>query len=74
MSKAKLVILGVLSVVVGVPLASILAIYCTPLFRRLEPILHLQLTGHSGPLDLVFYAAFVIVIPSLFLLLRRLMR
>ena len=38
--------------------------------RRLEPVLHLELAGHSGPSDWVFMVIWAIVAIALFLMLR----
>lgn len=38
----------------------------TPLLWRLEPILHMELAGHSGPSDWIFYVVWALMIPGLF--------
>ena len=53
-----------LCLVVGLPLGWIVAMFLTPLLGLLEPILHMELAGHSGPTNGVFYWA--IVVPTLF--------
>jgi ABC-type antimicrobial peptide transport system permease subunit len=58
------------AVVVGIPLGWILTMISTPILWRLEPILHMELAGHSGPSDWVFYVAWAVVLPALFLLFR----
>ena len=62
---------GSLALLVGLPLGWILAMMATPLLWRLEPILHMELAGHSGPSDQIFYLVWGIVVPSLFLLSRQ---
>ena len=64
----RTVIAIVLALVIGLPLGWILAMMLTPLLWDLEPVLHMELAGHSGPSDSVFYLVWAIVIPSLFLL------
>lgn len=60
----------ILALVIGLPLGWIVAMMLTPLLWDLEPILHMELAGHSGPSDWIFYLVWAIVIPSLFLLFR----
>lgn len=60
----------VLALVIGLPVGWILSMMLTPLLWDLEPILHMELAGHSGPSDWIFYMVWAIVIPSLFLLFR----
>ena len=59
-----------LSLVVGLPLGWIAAMLLTPVLWRLEPILHIELAGHSGPSDWVFYVVWAVVLPALFWLVR----
>ena len=61
---------GLLALIVGLPLGWILTMITTPLLWRLEPILKMELAGHSGPSDWVFYLGWGIVVPSLFLLFK----
>jgi len=58
------------SLVVGLPLGWIAAILLTPVLWRLEPILHIELAGHSGPSDWVFYLVWAVLLPALFWLFR----
>jgi ABC-type antimicrobial peptide transport system permease subunit len=60
-----------LAIVVGLPCGWFLAMVLTPLLWRLEDIVHVELAGHSGPADWVFFVVWTVVIPSLFLLFRR---
>jgi hypothetical protein len=59
-----------LSLVVGLPVGWIIAMLLTPVLWRLEPILHIELAGHSGPSDWVFYVLWAVIIPALFFLFR----
>jgi hypothetical protein len=70
----KLILIAIVAVVVGLPFGWILAMSLTPVLWKLEPILHMELAGHSGPSDWVFYVIFAIVIPALFFLLKRIAR
>lgn len=63
----------VAAVLVGFPAGWILAMALTPLLWRLEPVLHLELAGHSGPSDWVFYVVWVFVIPGLFFIFRHML-
>jgi hypothetical protein len=58
------------AIVAGIPLTWILTMMSTPLLWRLEPILHMELAGHSGPSDWVFCVALAVVLPTLFFLFR----
>ena len=59
-----------LAVLTGVPLGWIAAMLLTPMLWWLEPILHMELAGHSGPSDWIFYLVWALIIPSLFILFR----
>jgi ABC-type antimicrobial peptide transport system permease subunit len=63
-----------LAIVVGLPAGWMGAMLLTPTLWRLEPILHMELAGHSGPADWVFYVVWAVVIPVLFIGFRRLGR
>jgi len=67
-------LIAVVAVLVGVPAAWILAMSLTPVLWKLEPTLHVEFAGHSGPADWFFYLVFAIVVPGLFLVFRRLAR
>jgi len=60
----------ILALVIGVPGGWMIAMLLTPLLWKLEPILHMELAGHSGPSDWVFFVVWAVVIPALFLVLR----
>ncbi len=64
----------VAAVLVGFPAGWIFAMALTPLLWRLEPVLHLELAGHSGPSDWVFYVVWAFVIPGLFFIFRQMLR
>lgn len=59
-----------LSLLVGLPLGWMVAMLLTPVLWRLEPVLHVELAGHSGPSDWVFYVVWAVVCPALFVLFR----
>ena len=61
----------VAAVLVGFPLGWIGAMALTPLLWRLEPVLHMELAGHSGPSDWIFYLVWALVIPGVFFVFRR---
>ena len=52
----------------------IAAMLLTPALWRLEPVLHMELAGHSGPSDWVFVVMWVIVAVAMFLTIRVLLR
>jgi uncharacterized RDD family membrane protein YckC len=56
---------------VGFPTGWIFAMLLTPLLWRLEPILHMELAGHSGPSDWIFYLVWALLIPGLFFVFQR---
>ena len=74
MSGKKLILIAIVAVAVGLPAGWILAMSLTPVLWKLEPILHMELAGHSGPSDWVFYVIWAIVVPALFFLLKRIVR
>jgi uncharacterized RDD family membrane protein YckC len=59
------------AVLVGFPTGWIFAMLLTPLLWRLEPILHMELAGHSGPSDWIFYLVWALLIPGLFFVFQR---
>lgn len=65
-AAARTVLALVLAVFVGFPAGWVLAMFFTPLFGWLEQVLHMELAGHSGPSNGVFYTVWVLVIPALF--------
>ena len=48
----------VISIIGGFVFGFIAAMLCTPLLWRLEPVLGIELAGHSGPSDWVMYLFF----------------
>ena len=69
----RLSIALVLALAIGLPGGWMLAMLLTPVLWRLEPILHMELAGHSGPSDWVFYVVWLVLVPSLFGLFRWMM-
>jgi len=59
-----------LALTMGLPGGWIISMLLTPILWRLEPILHVELAGHSGPSDWVFYVVWAVLVPGLFLLFR----
>ena len=59
-----------IAIVLGLPLGWITAMLLTPLLWRLEPILHMELAGHSGPSDWIFILIWLAMSSALFLLWR----
>jgi hypothetical protein len=58
------------AIVIGIPTGWILTMLLTPLLWKLEPVLNMELAGHSGPSDWVFYLVWTILTISLFVLFR----
>ena len=70
MHMKNFLIATALALVLGLPIGWILTMLATPLLRRLEPVLHMELAGHSGPSDWVFYVSWALLIPILFQFFR----
>ena len=70
MHMRNFLIATALALVVGLPVGWILTMLATPVLWRLEPVLHMELAGHSGPSDWVFYVSWALLISILFLLFR----
>jgi ABC-type antimicrobial peptide transport system permease subunit len=64
----------VLAVLIGLPLGWIITMMLTPALWKLEPILHMELAGHSGPSDWIFYVMWLVVVPVLFVFFRWMLR
>jgi hypothetical protein len=64
----------ILAVFLGLPLGWVVSMMLTPVLWKLEPILHMELAGHSGPSDWIFYVVWVIVLPLLFVFFRSMLR
>ena len=60
-----------LAIIMGVSLGWITAMMLTPVLWRLEGVFHVELAGHSGPSDWIFYVIWAVILPSLFFLLRQ---
>ena len=67
----KTILALLIAVGASLPLGWIVAMLLTPVLWRLEPVLNLELAGHSGPSDWVFLLIWAIVAVALFLVLRR---
>jgi ABC-type antimicrobial peptide transport system permease subunit len=74
LSVKRTVIAAILAVLIGLPFGWIVSMLLTPLLWKLEPILHMELAGHSGPSDWIFYVVWLVLIPSLFIFSRWLLR
>lgn len=70
----RTIIAIILAVVLGFPGGWILAMMLTPVLWKLEPVLHMELAGHSGPSDWIFYVVWLVLIPCLFGLFRWMLR
>lgn len=62
----RTLVAAALAIAAGFPLGWIMAMLATPILWRLEPVLHIELAGHSGPSDWVFYVGWAIIMPALF--------
>ena len=63
----------VLAAAASVPLAFITAMLLTPVLWRLEPVLGMELAGHSGPAEWIFttiWVVFTVTLVTLILLVR----
>ena len=69
-SSKKTILALLIAVLVSLPLGWIVAMLLTPVLWRLEPVLNLELAGHSGPSDWVLMVIWAIVAAALFLVLR----
>lgn len=69
-SKAKTILALVIASITSLPVSWILAMLLTPTLWRLEPVLKMELAGHSGPSDWVFMMIWAVVAVVLFLALR----
>ena len=67
----KTMIALLVAVVAGFPLGWIVAMLLTPVFWRLEPILHVELAGHSGPSDWLMLVIMAVTVCVIFFLFRR---
>jgi hypothetical protein len=64
------VIAAVLAVLIGLPAGAFVTLLLTPVLWDLEPVLHMELAGHSGPSDWVFEVMWAVEVPLLFLVFR----
>ncbi|MFY9561997.1 MAG: hypothetical protein WAQ52_17325 [Terriglobales bacterium] len=67
----KTILSLLVAAIVSLPTGWITAMLLTPVLWRLEPVLKIELAGHSGPSDWVFVVIWVLVTAALFLVLRR---
>jgi hypothetical protein len=58
-----------LAAVLGAPSGILIAIILTPLWWKLEPVLHLELAGHSGPADWLLIAVAILCTVALYFFL-----
>jgi len=63
-----------LAVLVSAPLGWFAGMLLTPVLWRLEPVVHMELAGHSGPSDWVLYVIWAVLAVALFFLFRILFR
>jgi hypothetical protein len=73
-SLKRSLIAASLAVTFGLPVGWMISMFLTPVLWDLEPILHMELAGHSGPSDWVFYMVWLILIPILFVAFRWLIK
>ena len=66
----KTILALLIAVLLSLPLGWIVAMMLTPVLWRPEPVLNLELAGHSGPSDWVFMVIWALVAAVLFLLVR----
>jgi hypothetical protein len=69
-SWTKTTLALLIAIVVSLPAGWIIAMLLTPVLWRLEPVLNMELAGHSGPADWIFWVIWVIVAVALFFVLR----
>ena len=67
MKNLKLVVISLLIAFPGTFIASFMM---TPLLWRLEPVLGIELAGHSGPEDWVFEVNLVVIAALVFAVLK----
>jgi ABC-type antimicrobial peptide transport system permease subunit len=59
------------AILLGVPAGYILAVLSTPLLWKLEAILQIELAGHSGPADWIFWVSVTLCSCVAFALFQR---
>lgn len=70
----RILVVFVLAAIVSLPTAFIVSVLLTPLLWRLEPLLGIELAGHSGPSDMILLtisAAFSIGVTALYVWITR---
>jgi hypothetical protein len=71
-SRKRALLALLISLILSLPIGWIVAMLLTPALWRLEPVLKLELAGHSGPSDWVIVVIWGLVAVVLFLVWRRL--
>jgi hypothetical protein len=61
----------VFAVVLSLPFGWIVAMALTPVLWRLEPVLHMELAGHSGPSDWIFFSIWAVLAAVWFLVFKK---
>ncbi|PYX32690.1 MAG: hypothetical protein DMG80_07690 [Acidobacteria bacterium] len=69
-SWTKTTLALLVAIIVSLPAGWIIAMLLTPVLWRLEPVLKMELAGHSGPADWLLWVIWVIVAAVLFFVLR----
>ena len=69
-SWKKTILAVLIAVLVSFPSSWIVAMLLTPVLWRLEPLLNMELAGHSGPADWVFWVIWAIIAAGFFFVLR----
>jgi hypothetical protein len=62
------------ALVLGLPVGALFAILLTPVLWKLEPVLHMELAGHSGPADWVYGLTWGLATPVIYSLIRFFLR
>ena len=69
-SWKKTILALLIAGIVSLPLGWIVAMLLTPVLWRLEPVLNIELAGHSGPSDWVFMVIWATVATAVFVAFR----
>lgn len=65
---------AVVAIVVGFPTAFIAGMLLTPVLWKLEPMLGMELAGHSGPSDWILWMLWGMIAVTIFILWRTVFR
>ena len=60
----------IIAAMLGIPAGGLAAFLLTPLLWDLEPVIHLELAGHSGPADGVIITIIFTTMLIIFMILR----